>query len=297
MNSPSDQRGIVLIVVLWMVVLLSIMAGSVAYSMRTETRLAATGVELAQARALAEAGVSYAALHLWEEPGQNPAAGKWSADGSIHQWRFGPGQVSMAVEDAGGLIDLNAANRELLKGLLLAAGVAGDRLEPLLDAIEDWRDADDLRRLNGAEAEDYRAAGRTVGPKNGPFQSIEELQSVLGMNQEIYRRIAKGLTVYSGQAGVNRASAPAIVLGALPGMDPKTVAEYLRMRAETARQGLPPPPLPVTGAYLSATGGKAYHVSVEAQLDSGISASVTAVISRSDLPGQPFQLRAWREGE
>jgi len=44
----------VLVIVLWIVTLLAVMAGSFAYSMRTETRLATSAVERSQARALAE---------------------------------------------------------------------------------------------------------------------------------------------------------------------------------------------------------------------------------------------------
>ena len=47
-----------------------------------------------------------------------------------------------------------------------------------------------LKRPNGAEEPDYRAAGLSYKPANGPFQAIEELQLVLGMRPEIYRRIA-----------------------------------------------------------------------------------------------------------
>ena len=51
----NDQRGMVLVIVLWIVTLLAVMAGGFAYSMRVETRLATSAVEWAQARALAEA--------------------------------------------------------------------------------------------------------------------------------------------------------------------------------------------------------------------------------------------------
>ena len=45
----SPQRGMVLVIVLWIVTLLAVMAGGFAYSMRVETRLATTAVERAQA--------------------------------------------------------------------------------------------------------------------------------------------------------------------------------------------------------------------------------------------------------
>ena len=62
------EKGIALVIVLWIVVLLSIMAASFAYSMRTETTLTTFAMERAQARALAEAGIAYAAQKLLIQP-------------------------------------------------------------------------------------------------------------------------------------------------------------------------------------------------------------------------------------
>ena len=62
---------------------------------------------------------------------------------------------------------------------------------------------DKLTRLrpNGAEEAAYRAAGLPWGPKNAPFETVEELQQVLGMTADIYKRVAPSLTTYSGEAG------------------------------------------------------------------------------------------------
>ena len=59
-----------------------------------------------------------------------------------------------------------------------------------LEAILDWRDADDLKRPNGAEAPDYQAAGSKYVPTNSPFESVGELQRVLGVTPALMARIA-----------------------------------------------------------------------------------------------------------
>ena len=56
-----------------------------------------------------------------------------------------------------------------------------------MDAIADFRDPDDLRRLNGAEDADYQSAGLKHGAKDGPFKAIEELQQVLGVDHDLYK--------------------------------------------------------------------------------------------------------------
>ena len=288
------QQGIVLVIVLWIITLLTVMAGSFTYSLRTETLLAASAVGRAQARALAEAGVNYAAMQVLRPVATQAAA--WPVDGSEREWQFGQGRLRIAVVDANGKIDLNRANRALLGGLLTSAGVADEALDSLLDAIEDWRDPDDVPGLHGAEKAEYQAAGRALGPKNAPFESVEELQQVLGMTPAIYQRIAGSLTVFSGQPGINPAVASANVLKALPGADPKAIDDYLAARADNAAQGLPPPPPPVASPYLAAGGGIAYHITVQAQLDTGVTVSVEAVVGQSRQATQPYHLFAWREG-
>lgn len=283
------QRGIVLVMVLWVITLLSVMAASFSYSMRSETTLASHSMGRAQARALAEAGVNYAVLNMLS----NSAAQAWPADGSVRDWQFGGGQLRIAIADVGGKIDLNRADRQLLRGLLATAGgVPEEALDALLDAIQDWRDADDARLLNGAEAEDYLAAG-LAPPKNAPFESVEELQGVLGMTTEIYQGVAPELTVYSNQNGINPVFASATVLKAIPDIDPQIIDDYIALRTESYAEKLPAPPSPELGSYLSAAKGVAYHIKVKSHLETGAGVVVEAVVVRQ---GRFFRTRAWHEG-
>ena len=106
----------------------------------------------------------------------------------------------------------------------------------------DWRDADDLRRPNGAEAADYQGTGSKVVPANAPFETIGEVARVLGMTPAIYSRIVGSVTVYSRQAGVNPLTASREVLLALPNADASVVDAYVASREEALRAGTPPPP-------------------------------------------------------
>lgn len=288
----GDSRGIALVAVLWVVSLLSVMAASFSYATRTETRLTTNALERAQARALAEAGVSYAAAHLLPAPDPEDP---WPIQGSPRLWRFGPGEVRISVVDSVGRIDLNHADRELLGGLLRDEGLADDEAEMLLDAIEDWRDPDTLKRLNGAEEDDYLAAGRGAGPKNAPFESIEELQQVLGVGPELYARLAPYLTVV-GHKGLNPEAASLRLLQTVPDVDVALVEAYVAERDAAIAEGLPPPPPPPLGAYLSRAKGLAYHMLVEVILDSGARTQVQAVITQARRPGQVFHIMSWQDG-
>lgn len=288
------QQGLALVIVLWVVMLLSVMAASFAYTMRTETTLVTHTAEQTRGRALAEAGVAYAAYRLLIQPDpENP----WPIDGTPREWRFGTGTARIAAVDASGRIDINNAERELFKGLLVKVGGMDEaEADGMLDRIEDYRDPDDLERSEGAEREDYLRAGYVTGPKNAPFESTDELQQVLGMSRELYGRIADAITVASRQRGIYPEAASAKVLRAVPGLDEAAIEDFIQQRQERREQNLPPPELPLGGDYLTASGGLAYHIEVVAELDNGTKSTVTAVISGRQQAREAFHVDTWREG-
>ena len=126
-----------------------------------------------------------------------------------------------AIEEAGTRLDLNRAAPEALRSLL------GN--DSLVDAVLDWRDADDLPRPYGSEREWYAAHGRRP-PRNGPLADAAELRLVRGFNSATVRRLEPLLTT-SGGVEVDLNAAPAAVLASLPGLDAPAVAMILARRA------------------------------------------------------------------
>ena len=298
----AGQRGMVLVIVLWIVTLLAVMAGGFAYSMRVETRLATSAVERAQARALAEAGVAYALAWQLDPDAQK----QWPPNGDPHEWMFGGGRLRIEVVDASGLVNLNDPSPDLLKGLLAGVGVEAGDQERLAAAIQDWWDPDDQPAPQGAESAEYRAAGR-AGPKNAPFESIEELGQVLGMTRELYARLAGVVTAFSHQSGVNPELAPARVLRAL-GLDERTVADYVEARARVADGSSAPSLSSNAGSFFFSAGrSNIYHIVVTAETETGTAVVLEAVFDargggggvavQGAAVGQDhLRLLAWREG-
>ena len=289
----TGQRGMVLVIVLWIVTLLAVMAGGFAYSMRVETRLATSAVERAQARALAEAGVAFALA--WQ---LDPEAQKqWPPNGDPRDWAFGGGRVRIEVTNASGLVNLNNAGSELLKALLAGAGVDAGEQDRLADAIQDWRDPDDHRLPHGAESPDYRNAG-LPGPKNATLESVDELGQVLGVTRELYVRLASVVTVFSSESAVNPELAPARVLRAL-GLDERTVAEYVEARARAAADGSSAPPLSssTVASFFFSGRSSVYHIAVVAETAAGTAVILEAVFdAQGGIAGRGPRLLAWREG-
>src|SRR6202171_2067604 len=155
--SRKHQRGIALILVLWLTVLLTVIGGSFAYAMRNEALAARNTLSLAQARGLADGAIYRTVFELMRP---KTLADGWSADGTIHAWDEEGSRVTVNALDESGKIDLNTAPDGLLKGRLeTAAELDADTAGRLIDVIDDWKDVDDLRRANGAGAPEYQAAG------------------------------------------------------------------------------------------------------------------------------------------
>lgn len=288
------QRGIALVLVLWAVTLLTVIAGGFAFSMRTSALLARNQTASAQAEALADAGVQRAIYELFKPVTD---AQRWQGNGATHQWEFGDGKMNILIQDISGKIDLNTASDDLLKGLLKSAGLSDDQSSAMLDVILDWRDADDLRRPNGAEASDYQAAGLTYKPANAPFATVDELRRVLGMTPDLYAKLEESLTVDSLQAGINAAVASREVLLALPGADAGAVDAYIATRQAAWDSNLAPPPFPPAAAFVAGNSGSVYSVRAQAVLPDGAAFIREAVVKINPAAVRKVAFLSWKEGE
>ncbi|MCH8189244.1 MAG: general secretion pathway protein GspK, partial [Proteobacteria bacterium] len=272
---------------------------------RTEVTLARNLVENAKAKALADAGVHAAMLGLRRREVEK----RWRADGTVYSMASGEGEVSIVIIDEAGKIDLNAAPDELIQGLFTAVGLEESAAQALAAAIADFRDADDETHIGGAEDAEYRAAGLPYGPKNEPFEAVEELHQVLGMTRELYALAAPGLTVHSRSRGVDVTVAPAIVLQALPGVDAEAVEAFAEQRAGQIAQGRSGvgqmagaggarvTTLPGLGRqYAARSRRRVFTVRAEARVRSGAVFVREAVISMTRNIEKPFSIHAWRRG-
>jgi general secretion pathway protein K len=290
MNARS-QRGVALVLVIWASILLMVVAASFIFDRRTEAMIIGNSISIARAQAAADAGIERAVYDAYRnDNGQD----KWKRDGSPHVWSIDGIPVKVEMRDESAKIDINMASDALLRGLFVTAGLNDDDANALLDAVLDWRDADSLKRLHGAEEADYKAAGLQYRPANEPFQAIEELQLVLGMRPEIYRRIAPSITVYSRSAGVNVQVASRDVLLSIPGLTPEVVDDFIARREEARANGLPPPLLAQAGVYGSGT-TMVVSIRSEARPEDGTFFAREAVALLRPAPRKPVTFVAWRE--
>lgn len=313
MKTMTTPKGFALVLVLWVLTLLAIMAGSFSVSMRRETAIIRGIKDNAQALALAEAGLAIAQMRLLEKD----SALRWRANGSIYQLDFPegragePGAVRIKMLAEAGKIDINQADQILLQSLMSHAPADAELQSKLVNAILDWRDDDDLVRIDGAEAKEYAEAGLNYKPTNKPFKTIEDLQRVLNMNAQVYQWLEDLVTVHSGQKQVDANLASREVLQVLPETDAGAVDTLLSNRqAQTQTQNLPSasglPINPVAAApdQAAAAGSsqsQAITVIVEAQLerngeDENPAGAVIKVLLKQseEEQGEPFQVLKWQ---
>lgn len=285
-----EEHGVALVLVLWMLMLLIVVANSVALTARTEVQVAGNQFALARAEAVADAAIHKAIAELLAPPND---VGRWRGDGLDRLWSFDAADVRVTIRAEAAKVDLNAAPATLLAGLFRAVGIAPQDAARLADAVADWRDPDDLRSLHGAERPEYAAAGKADGPANVPFDSVEELRLVLGIDAEIFRAVSGLVTVYTQSAEVNTATAERLVLLALPGAVPEQVDAYLEQRRFALERGLPPPPFgQVSGAPGSNDG--LYAIRAEANLGDNARFSREAVVHLTGDASRPYVILAWR---
>ncbi|MET0067243.1 MAG: hypothetical protein ABW076_12930 [Candidatus Thiodiazotropha sp.] len=185
------QEGIVLVLVLWALVLLTVIVSAVSSSVHTETTLAHYQLDQTRLRAQADAAFLYAAARAFDpDPDQ-----AWSVDGRSYRWSFDGRDMLIHLQAERDRLDLNQVSEAQLQTLLGALGVEPEQQRALAAAMLDWRDRDNLHRLNGAEDDDYRAAGRPYGAKDAPYARVDEIGLVLGMTPQLKARLFPYLAV------------------------------------------------------------------------------------------------------
>lgn len=290
--SKNRQQGVALVIVIWILSLLTLMAGSFAMSMRRESSVSMAIIGSAKAMAMAESGVMLAEFNL----SQLDPELRWEANGSIYELERPNGVVRVRIFSESGKVDINASSETQISALLSAATNDGWQQQRLLNAILDWRDADDDTRILGAERKQYQQAGLSYGPSNNAFQNLEELQLVLGMNEAIYNQIEPWITVYSGMAEVNQRDASLELLAVLDqDLERRNIHDESlkkRLSADEASQDGEENDAEQT----SISENQTYTITAEAKVRDEASAVLEVVVKYQDNQnGSPFQVLDWKQ--
>lgn len=220
------SSGAALLAVLWVIALLIGLVAGASLLLTQDLDAAAAKRQVFRARMLAESALAIAMNDVQPD---DPLLRRQISEDEEYE-------VQMTGED--GFLNpnilLQREDRETLRRVFRYWGMTLPQADELIDLLIDWVDADDFRRIKGAEKKEY---GRTGKPFNRPFRSIEEMSMVRGMEviEQAYPEWRTWFSVYaSGALDLNEAR-PEIVSAVL-GVDMRS-AQSLR-RTRLGRDGL-----------------------------------------------------------
>jgi general secretion pathway protein K len=201
-----DERGIALLLVLWVITLLTVICAEFSWTMRTETVIVRNFKEGEQAYYAAEAGINKAIVELMRNLNQPPSASTedeseelqeevlWEPGLETIRFSFDEYACEIAIEDENNKLSINAFLREAkknptrLKALITdKIGLEGEERDTVADSMIDWWDADhDITGINGAERDYYLSLDEPYECRDGDLPVIEELLLVKGVTEQIY---------------------------------------------------------------------------------------------------------------
>jgi len=231
---PRQQQGVILIIVLWFIVMITVLVAALA----TETRLTAEAVfhnqenlqiwnDTLKALRIAEMELLLATMPAIADDEERQEYIKESKNwfyrfnGQILNTAYPlPKTVTVRIYDHAGKINLQRLTTDRMRDLLeKQIGSDIEQLQALNDAWQDWIDADELKRQNGAEKEYYEELSSPYQPRNRILETVEELLLIKGF-ADIFKNIEmeNAFTTLSNSWQINPNLATKEALMLLPGM-------------------------------------------------------------------------------
>jgi general secretion pathway protein K len=321
-----DRRGFALIAVLLVLALLGSVVTELALSMRLEAAAVRAYKEGIIGAHLAEAGVEQAIREILSDSSIQGL----DEDGSLAFYQLaagqtvprrlppmprtrvplGPGEFSYRITDEDSRINVNLATPDQIDRLLLALNLDPRVRDTIRDSLTDWRDADDLFLINGAESEDtYLKLPAPYRARNGNLQDVAELLQIKGVTPEIYRSTPEqpglsGLVTVLGSNNINVNTAPPAVLKAI-GVTDAVVSSWVQSRSQVPHRS-PPAEGGTAATRRLSVGSQIFRIEAEGWMGGKPVARLLAIVQRSTavptaslpgaLPSDPVTVLSWRPG-
>ena len=183
-----DNKGFALMIVIVVMLLASFLASQLILSVKTELVISQNVKSRIIGNYLAEAGMNMAIFRvLGQTPLDLPAFGEeeeWLHffEGFQYEFFLPLGRVTYYAVSESGKIDLNRSPPRLIE-LFLEYKLGEEKEEEIatiMDSLLDWRDNDDLHRLNGAESEFYESLDDPYIARNGALEDVNEFFLIHG---------------------------------------------------------------------------------------------------------------------
>ncbi len=179
MNIEGDNKGLVLVAVLWVVVVLTVIVATVGRTSRLDTKICLARTESLRCKWACRAAIDTAIAVLNEDPRES--------DNLLDLWNDNEEDLNdvdlercffaVKVIDEASKLNINTVSKEQLLELY-------GMTEEVADAIIDWRDTDDSPSPGGVEGGYYESLRYGYTIRNGPFRTIRELLLVKDVSEE-----------------------------------------------------------------------------------------------------------------
>jgi general secretion pathway protein K len=168
--------------------------------------------------------------------GNNKYLNKSAGDEVANKWNFYGKEFQLndnayvTLTDLSALMGLNISDTTLLKNVLLQLGVDEVNAREFVDSLADWKDKNDLSRLNGAESAYYKQQKKSYIARNGFLQDLSEVSLIRG-GEVIPRELLSHYFTMEIVAGFNPLNAPEKILNAFVN-DENSIHKILQLREQ-----------------------------------------------------------------
>jgi general secretion pathway protein K len=293
-STRRDEQGFALLAVILVLAMLGVLGAEFAYSMRLEASAVRGYKDGITAGHLVEAAVAQAMRELladWAFVGgdENGDLTFYTrerlaiAPPSRREVALGPGHFSYRLRDEEALLNLNTAQPGRLEVMLDSLGLQRAQRDQIVDSIQDWRDANDVPRPNGAESDYYSKLPVPYRARNANLEATAELLQIRGITPALFYGVdgrsglAEAVTVRTlGQVNLNTAGP--LVLRAL-GLSDAEVTTVIQTRKDTPYTLVPGP---FAGRGFAIT-TRTFRVYAEGIVHGRVAARITAVLRRNSV--------------
>ena len=308
MTIVRNERGFALLAVTLVLALLGIVVSEFAFSMRLQAAMVRSYKDTLLARHLAEAGIpqairevlSDAAVHGLDESGQvvfyQTTTGSAATPKRLPQLprsrvKLGTGEFSYWITDEEARFNVNSGMTDRLDKLLSALGVEQSARDTIKDSIEDWRDANETHRVNGAESEEYLKLPVPYRSRNANLQDTAELLQIKGITPELYYGHGDqpglvDLVTVRSRGTININTAPKLILSAI-GLSEAAIDDIMQSRTSQPYGNVPPRYTARAGGGPRLTvGSTTFRIEAAGFIGGEVRARVLAIVQRIVMGAQ-----------
>jgi type II secretory pathway component PulK len=181
MSTKGNNKGLVLVTVLWVIVVLMVIVSVLGRQSRLDTKVCAARLEGVRCKWASRAGIEKAIGILNEDTRESDClTDLWSDnEEDLNDVYLQNCWFTVRAVDEASKLNINTVT----KGQLLELP---EMLEEIADAIIDWRDEDDTPSTGGVEGGYYENLQFGYMARNGPFRTIRELLLVKDVTEQLF---------------------------------------------------------------------------------------------------------------